>query len=173
MKQTADITLSNYIAVNIRVLRKAAGWSQTELAERVNLNRGNIASYESGAAEPSICKLLRISNLFSVTSQDITRRDLSQPGELALARHAHMEAQTAHNNFAAYRNRLQQLAGLVEAGHQLHTYKRETLASPCREAEVFALQYQQLYDLTRQLLKEHGSLLEEVGCHPVSDESGS
>ena len=51
---TEEAELPNFIASNLKVLRKSTGWSQTELAECVGLNRGNIASYESGCAEPSI-----------------------------------------------------------------------------------------------------------------------
>ncbi|MEO0473100.1 MAG: helix-turn-helix domain-containing protein [Bacteroidota bacterium] len=67
-----------YISQNLRFLRKAAGLSQAALAERIGLNRGNIASYEKGAAEPSINNLLRISRFFNVDLVDMLDRDLSE-----------------------------------------------------------------------------------------------
>lgn len=157
--------LPNFISSNIRLLRHQSGWSQTELAEQVNLNRGNIASYESGNAEPSICKLLRISNLFNVTTRDITRRDLSDPAELALARSAHSaELAGQKQRFDQYEQRKLELEQLIGSSHLLFEHKRGMLERPCKEAELFAGHYQQLYDLTQQLLQEHAGLLGEVGC---------
>ena len=157
--------LPNFIAANLRILRRQIGWSQTELAERVGLNRGNIASYESGSAEPSICKLLRISNLFDITTRDFTRRDFSDPAELALARSAHHEEREQEQaRYGQYRRRHTELSQLVASAHRLFEHKRSTMDKPCKEAELLAAQYLQLQDLSRQLLREHEQLLQEVEC---------
>lgn len=160
-------SLPNFIASNLRLLRKEAGWSQTELAEQVGLNRGNVASYESSCAEPSICKLLRISNLFKITTRDFTRRDLSDPAELVLARSAHHEEQdeSTVDRYAQYRNRHTELSQLIDSSHHLFEYKRGNLGHPCKEAELFAAHYIQLLELSKQLLKEHERLLSELDCH--------
>lgn len=157
--------LPNFIATNLRILRKAAGWSQTELAERVGLNRGNIASYESGSAEPSICKLLRLSNLFDVSTRDLTRRDFADPTELALARSQYQLApQAEQQRYTGYQQRHDELAQLIKASHDLFTYKRDRLERPCKEAELLAAHYLQLFELSKQLLQEQRQLLDEVDC---------
>ena len=159
---TEGSELPNFISGNLKVLRKSLGWSQTELAERVGLNRGNIASYESGCAEPSICKLLRISNLFDISTRDLTRRDLSDPGELAVARSA--RAHETQDNLAQYRQRQAKLAHLINSSHDLFTFKQASITKPCKEAEMYAGHYLQLLDLSRQLMKEHEDLLDKLGC---------
>lgn len=157
--------LPNYIASNLRLLRKLNGWSQSELAEKVNLNRGNIASYESRSAEPSICKLLRISRLFGVGARDFTRRDFSDPSELAIAQLVQTEEQSHENaDISEYRDRALELGELVISSKKLFEYKRSKLVTPCAEAELMAAQYQQLYEVTQQLLQEHRELLGKVGC---------
>ena len=157
--------LPNHIAANLRLLRKRQGWSQAELAERVNLNRGNIASYESGSAEPSICKLLRFSNLFKINARDLTRRNFQDPEQLLLAEMAHSESRLQENErLNQYRQRALELDELIRSSHRLYEYKKSSLAKPCREADLFAAQYQQLYEVTQQLLQEHRSLLGDVGC---------
>jgi transcriptional regulator with XRE-family HTH domain len=159
-------TLPNFIASNLRVLRKRQGWSQSELAQRVSLNRGNIASYESGSAEPSICKMLRISNLLKVHPQDITRRDLSDPNELLLAQLAHDEHRMEEKErLAQLRYRAIELTELVQSSRKLFQYKCRNLEKPCKEADLFAAQYEQLFEVTQQLLEEHRELLGEVGCN--------
>lgn len=157
--------LPNYIASNLRLLRKLRGWSQSELAEKVNLNRGNIASYESSSAEPSICKLLRISRVFGVGARDFTRRDFSVTGELAVAQLAQSEAQRDEKaDVSSYRDRAIELGELVISSKKLFEYKLTKLENPCSEAESIAAQYQQLYEVTQQLLQEHRDLLGKVGC---------
>jgi transcriptional regulator with XRE-family HTH domain len=157
--------LPNFIASNLKVLRNREGWSQSELAEKVFLNRGNIASYESGSAEPNICKLLRISNLLKINPRDITRRDLSDPNELLLAQLSHDERRMEEKErLAQLRHRAIELTELVQSSRRLFQYKRRNLDNPCREADLFAAQYEQLYEVTQQLLEEHRELLGEVGC---------
>lgn len=158
-------SLPNHIAANLRLLRKRRGWSQAELAERTGLNRGNIASYESGSAEPNICKLLRFSNLFGINARDITRRNLVDDGELALAEAAHDADRLAEKErLAELRNRALELDDLVRSSHRLFENKRQRLDNPCREAQLFVAQYQQLHEVTQQLLQAHRDLLNEVGC---------
>lgn len=157
--------LPNFIASNLKILRKRKGWSQTQLAEKVFLNRGNIASYESGSAEPSICKLLRISNLFEVTPRDITRSDLSDPEALAEAKLAHDRKITEkRERLTQFRTRALELEELVDSSKRLFEYKQRKLERPSKETELMAAQYAQLYEVTQQLLLEHRNLLEEVGC---------
>jgi transcriptional regulator with XRE-family HTH domain len=67
-----------YIAGNLRYLRKLANLSQQAFAEKVGLNRGNIASYEKGSAEPSLTNLLKISRYFNVDLMDFIDRDLAK-----------------------------------------------------------------------------------------------
>lgn len=62
---------------NIRFLRKRLNLSQTAFAESVDMNRGNIASYEKGSAEPNTTKLLRIARFFGVSLHDLLENDLA------------------------------------------------------------------------------------------------
>ncbi len=67
-----------YISGNLRYLRKLSNLSQQAFAEKVDLNRGNIASYEKGSAEPSLTNLLKISRYFNVDLMDFIDRDLTE-----------------------------------------------------------------------------------------------
>lgn len=65
-----------YFADNLRYLRKLKGLSQEELADHLDLNRGNIASYEKGSAEPRMKNLLKIVKFFNVELGDLLEKDL-------------------------------------------------------------------------------------------------
>jgi len=66
-----------YLADNIKYLRKKLGLSQEKLAGLLGLNRGNIASYEKGSAEPKIENLLKMMQVFKVEVKDLVEKDLA------------------------------------------------------------------------------------------------
>jgi len=68
----------NFISSNIKFLRTLTGMSQSDLAEKVGLNRGNITSYERDVAKPSIDTLPKIAGFFNVSLSDFIQLDLSQ-----------------------------------------------------------------------------------------------
>lgn len=48
----------------LRVLRAEKGWSQADLAERVNVARQSVNAIENGKADPSLPLGIRIARLF-------------------------------------------------------------------------------------------------------------
>ena len=62
-------------------LRKKAGWSQEELAERLNVSRQSVSKWESAQSMPDIDKILQLSSLFSVTTECLLKdtQDDTQP----------------------------------------------------------------------------------------------
>lgn len=61
----------------IQNMRKARGWSQEELAERVGVSRQAVSRWESDAAKPDADKIVSICDLFGV-SADYLLRDMMQ-----------------------------------------------------------------------------------------------
>jgi putative transcriptional regulator len=50
----------------LRVLRAEKGWSQAELAERLNIARQSVNAIENGKADPSLPLGMRIARLFGL-----------------------------------------------------------------------------------------------------------
>ena len=50
------------LADKIITLRKKAGWSQEELAERLNVSRQSVSKWESAQSMPDIDKILQLSS---------------------------------------------------------------------------------------------------------------
>ena len=167
MKATQPLpdTLPNFIASNLRVLRKSQGWSQAELAEKISLNRGNIASYESGNAEPNICKTLRVSKLFGINPRDLIRRDLSDPQELVLSQIAYSQDQEVEQaKVSTYQAEARHFADLIQSSRRLFDHKRAQASNACTQSDQIAAHYEQLSDVARQLLERHQDLLADFGC---------
>ena len=56
------------LSEKIIMLRKKAGWSQEELAEKLDISRQSVSKWESGASSPDLDKIIRLSRLFGVTT---------------------------------------------------------------------------------------------------------
>ena len=50
----------------LRVLRAEKGWSQADLAERLNVARQSVNAIENGKADPSLPLGMRIARLFDL-----------------------------------------------------------------------------------------------------------
>lgn len=61
------------LADKIIYLRKKKGWSQEELADRVNVSRQAVSKWESMQAVPDIDKIIQLSEIFDVTTDYLLR----------------------------------------------------------------------------------------------------
>jgi putative transcriptional regulator len=55
----------------LRVLRAEKGWSQAELAERVNIARQSLNAIETGKADPSLPLGMRIARAFGLSVEQV------------------------------------------------------------------------------------------------------
>lgn len=59
-------------------LRKKAGWSQEELAEQINVTRQSVSKWESKQSVPDLEKIVRISELFCVSTDYLLKDDIDE-----------------------------------------------------------------------------------------------
>ena len=71
--------LKKIIAQNISELRKGAGMTQLQLAEKLNYSDKAVSKWESGASIPDVGVLLEISKLFGVTVDYLLYEDHKVP----------------------------------------------------------------------------------------------
>ena len=64
----------------IYTLRTQRGMSQLELAEALDVSRQSISKWETGTAVPELDKLVRLSDVFGITLDELVR-GTTQPGE--------------------------------------------------------------------------------------------
>ena len=60
-------------------LRRKAGWSQEELAERLNVSRQSVSKWESAQSMPDIDKIVQLSSLFGVTTDYLLKDGRAEP----------------------------------------------------------------------------------------------
>lgn len=59
----------------LRVLRAERGWSQQELAERLEVSRQSVNAIETGKYDPSLPLAFRLADIFGLTIEQIFIRD--------------------------------------------------------------------------------------------------
>ena len=71
------------LSQRINELRTARGWSQVELAQRLNITKQTVSNWENDNIQPSIEMLVRLSRIFHVSTDyllgldDAPRLDVS------------------------------------------------------------------------------------------------
>lgn len=70
------------IGNNIKILRKRKGKSQEEMAMELGMNRSTYSGYENNIAQPNLDNILKISQYFGLTIEDLISKDFSTFKEL-------------------------------------------------------------------------------------------
>lgn len=68
---------------NITRLRTEKGWSQGDLADALDVSRQSISKWETDSSIPELEKLIRLSDLFGVTLDELVRGESSEPENTA------------------------------------------------------------------------------------------
>lgn len=163
-----------FFGTNLRYLRKQSRLSQHTLAEKIGMNRGNIASYEKGTAEPNFSNLLKIGNFFSVELGDLIERDFStsvQPHDsttLEPETGAHESMATIHASAAGvtdlsqFAKRSEEIRKILEGFREYHKLRTTTYQMqdqlPKRVQELM-IDYDRLLDLAQSIHAMNEQLL--------------
>ena len=62
-----NIEINQRIAKNLMHYRKAAGFTQAELAEKINYSDKSVSKWESGNGVPDIYTLMQLAELYGIT----------------------------------------------------------------------------------------------------------
>ena len=61
------------LADKIIRLRRKNGWSQEELAEKMNVSRQAVSKWESSTSDPSTSNLLALAKLYGISAEELLR----------------------------------------------------------------------------------------------------
>jgi len=73
--------MDNYFSLNIEYLRKTRGLTQAQLADNVDITPTAISAWENKKSYPSALTLLKLSNKFDVSLDDLLKKDLAKAGD--------------------------------------------------------------------------------------------
>ena len=158
--------ICEYLAVNIRFLRKQKKLSQDEFAQLIGLNRGNIASYENGTAEPKICNLLKMADYFGIPLTFFTRVDLTNGkthDSMSRLRGMCPQEKATLDSLHVKSNEFKDFLDGIYTCFTYKTKKIDELENLPKETQFLQSHFEQLYQASKDLLVEHQRLLKM--CH--------
>ncbi len=80
-----------FIATNLKFLRKTKSWTQNDLAEELNIKRSLVGAYEESRARPTYEVLHDLSKLFKYSIDQLITKDLRQTEKVALFTEAQLQ----------------------------------------------------------------------------------
>ena len=89
---------SRYIGRNIYELRKKRGWSQSDLARKLDKKASTISSYETDSKTPSVDTIIAMSELFGVSIDELI---YGENAEVLSTKHLAAEQKRAVADFIA------------------------------------------------------------------------
>lgn len=108
------------LAEKIMNLRKQNGWSQEELASRLDISRQSVSKWESGASVPELDKIVRLSEIFGVSTDYLLRESEETIPDVIFAQESCSETQETRRvdmaEAAAYLDTVQNSAKKMAAG---------------------------------------------------------
>lgn len=85
------------LADKIINLRKKAGWSQDELASKLNVTRQSVSKWEGAQSIPDMERIVQMSRLFGVTTDYLLKDELeTEEFSSARCRRRHLAARREH-----------------------------------------------------------------------------
>jgi transcriptional regulator with XRE-family HTH domain len=152
---------------NLRFLRKRLGLSQEELAEKVGLNRGNIASYEKGGVEPNLSTLRTMASFFEISidmllednleSFDFENKDIRQWTKLE------KEQEEIYFKVA---KQAEDLKAVIEGFSNYHRFKMQRLDTLPKDLQMISINFEELLEVTQVLLNNHLNLVKLIQVKP-------
>ncbi len=64
------------LSENIKLMRESRGLSQSELAEKIGLQKQNVSAYERGVKVPTVEKLVAIADTLQCSTDKLLGRNL-------------------------------------------------------------------------------------------------
>jgi transcriptional regulator with XRE-family HTH domain len=74
----------DFIATNMKFLRKQKNWTQNDLAEELEIKRSLVGAYEEGRARPTYETLVGMAKLFHYSIDNLITKDIRQTEKVAL-----------------------------------------------------------------------------------------
>jgi transcriptional regulator with XRE-family HTH domain len=78
-RRSPAIEIAQVLGSRVRELREGRGWSQSALAQQLRISKSMIAKYEGGVHVPPLAVLVRLADVFAVTTDSLLGRGVRDP----------------------------------------------------------------------------------------------
>jgi transcriptional regulator with XRE-family HTH domain len=75
VKQSKKVS---YLAINLRFLRKLSSMTQEQAGKKFKISRSIVGAYEEDRAKPTYETLIKMSNWYNVTIDDLLKKEITE-----------------------------------------------------------------------------------------------
>jgi len=167
-------------AQNLKYLRVSQKLSQDAFAQKIGMNRGNIASYEKGTAEPSLKNLLKISQYFKInitsflessleeeydllqtfTSNDQLKLNGNSEPEILIEDTLREKLMVNKRGLEEFRKRSDEMSMILEGFKQFHKFKMESGQPLSDDVKKMAMDYEKLLEVLEDVLRTNKNIIQ-------------
>lgn len=158
----------HFVSTNIKYLRKKHNLSQCQLADKIGLKRGNIASYEKSIAEPKILNLRKLANYFNVTISDLVTIDLTSdiPKEDTSL---NSEPILVEDEFSKIKAQCEEFDSMLKGMHCYHSFRMKQISEESDDIKMLSNEVEKLLEVAKSLMDSHKYLLQVIENHDNCD----
>lgn len=170
----------SYFAQNLKFLRSHHKLSQDALAQHIGLNRGNIASYEKGSAEPSLKNLLNISQYFNISLNTLLETNVEEQYQLIDSLSAEPDIPDNGNDnevfeiehtfrkklllnkqsLEEFRKHSDEMSMILAGFRQFHKFKMQSGEPISDDVRKMALDYEKLLEVLEDVLNTNKNIIQ-------------
>ena len=158
----------HFVSTNIKYLRKKHRLSQCDLADKIGLKRGNIASYEKSIAEPKILNVMKLAKYFQVSISDFVMTDLSNEA-LHTDTEINSEPILVDDEFERIKTQCVQFDSMINGMHCYHSYTMKKIEHPTDEIKTLSNEVERLLGVAESLMESHKYLIQVIENHDNCD----
>ncbi|MFT5835098.1 MAG: transcriptional regulator with XRE-family HTH domain [Cognaticolwellia sp.] len=155
----------HFVAQNIKYFRKKFSLSQCDLADRVGLNRGNIASYEKNIAEPKICNLIKLAQFFQIGVSEIVLHDYSNGSEEIMKEEVNVEPIFVDKDFQEVLEKSREYEDIINGMKCYHKFQMERLTGTPEDIALLSSEVNRLLSVSNCLMHSHKYLIQKIDNH--------
>jgi transcriptional regulator with XRE-family HTH domain len=158
----------HFVGENIKYFRKKINLSQCDLADKVGLKRGNIASYEKNIAEPKICNLIKLAQFFKIGVSEIVLHNFSE-GEEIIFEEINNEPIFVDTDFKDVVNQSKEYENIINGMKCYHKFQMERITEPSEDVNLLSTEVNRLLSVADCLMKSHKFLIQKINNHDNCD----
>lgn len=159
------------LAHNIRLLRRAAGLSQEELAAELGIKRSNIAAYENKNVEPRLRVILCIAEFFNIKVRTLIETELREneryppfntPGDLEPVSKSISLNLRKRAEIEAFIDKSQKVRKVLEGFKAFYSFKKDKIVSEMYSKERINFDIENFLQLMEHLLSYNDSVIKSL-----------
>lgn len=158
----------HFVSTNLKHLRKKHKLSQCDLADRIGLKRGNIASYEKSIAEPKISNIVKLATFFQVSLTDFIGKDMSDESEYVSVE-IPQERILVDDELSKIKAQCAQFEGMINGMHCYHSYTMKKIENPSDDIKALSSEVERLLGIAGALMESHKYLIQVIDNHDTCE----